>query len=149
MWRVAGEAGALDRNSSYSYLLSCRDFAGSSAVARVGDDVVGFAAGYMRPAEPETLLVWQIVVAGAYRGRRVGTALLDSLLRRTGARHLEVTVNSDDEASIRLFRGLAARWSAGMTGTQLFAPAQFPDEHAAEFLFRIGPFVSVFAPQPA
>jgi L-2,4-diaminobutyric acid acetyltransferase len=148
IWRVARDAGVLDLNSPYSYLLCCRDFAGSSAVARVGDEVIGFAAGYMRPTEPETLLVWQIVVADAHRCRRVATSLLDGLLRRTGARHLEATVNADNEPSIGLLRGLAARWSAGMTGSQLFAPSQFPDEHPAEFLFRIGPFVSVFAPQP-
>ena len=34
LWRIAKDSGNLDLNSSYSYLLWCRDFAGTSAVAR-------------------------------------------------------------------------------------------------------------------
>jgi diaminobutyrate acetyltransferase len=146
MWRVARDSRALDLNSSYAYLLWCRDFAGTSAVARVDGEVVGFVMGYHRPSQPDTLVVWQVAVDEAHRGSGLGASLLDSVLRRTGARHLEATVTSDNDASIALFRALAARWGAGMTGGQLFTPELFPDEHAAEFLFRIGPFLSVSAP---
>jgi L-2,4-diaminobutyric acid acetyltransferase len=146
IWRVARDSRTLDLNSSYAYLLWCRDFAGTSAVARVDGEVVGFVMGYHRPAEPDTLVVWQIAVDHSQRGRGLGAALLDNVARRTGARHLEATVTAGNEASIALFRALAARWGAGMTGGQLFTPDLFPDEHEAEFLFRIGPFLSVSAP---
>lgn len=149
IWRIARDTPQLDLNSSYFYLLWCRDFASTSAVARIDGDVVGFVAAYMRPTHPDTLVVWQIAVDNAHRGRGIGAALLDGVLRRTGAKHLEATVTPDNEASISLFRALATRWGAGMTGGQLFSSTQFPDEHAAEFLFRIGPFVSANAPQPA
>ncbi|MBP2321287.1 diaminobutyrate acetyltransferase [Kibdelosporangium banguiense] len=146
IWRVARDSQSLDLNSSYAYLLWCRDFAATSAVVRVDGVVVGFVIGYHRPSEPDTLVVWQVAVDDAHRGRGIGAMLLDTVVRRTGARHLEATVTSDNNASIGLFRALAARWSAGMTGGQLFPAELFPDEHDAEFLFRIGPFVSVSAP---
>jgi L-2,4-diaminobutyric acid acetyltransferase len=38
-----------------------------------------------------------------------------------------------------LFRALAVRRSAGLDRTELFAPADFPDGHEAEFRYRIGP----------
>lgn len=146
MWRLARDSRSLDLNSSYSYLLWCRDFAGTSAVVRVEGDVIGFLTGYLRPTQPDTLVVWQITVSEAHRGRGFATALLDTVLRRTGARHLEATVTSDNDSSIAMFRALAARWGAGLTGNQLFSGDQFPDDHAAEFLFRIGPFVPASAP---
>jgi L-2,4-diaminobutyric acid acetyltransferase len=146
IWRVARDSRTLDLNSSYAYLLWCRDFAGTSAVARIDGEVVGFVIGYHRPSEPDTLVVWQVAVDAAQRGTGLGAALLDSVVRRTGARHLEATVTEDNDASIALFRALAARWGAGLTGGRLFTPELFPDEHAAEFLFRIGPFRSVSAP---
>jgi L-2,4-diaminobutyric acid acetyltransferase len=146
MWRLARDSRALDLNSPYSYLLWCRDFAGTSAVVRLDGEVVGFLTGYLRPTRPDTLVVWQITVAEAHRRRRFAMALLDSVLRRTGARHLEATVTSANDSSIAMFRALAARWGASLTESQLFNADLFPDEHAAEFLFRIGPFVSVDAP---
>ncbi|WP_173131572.1 diaminobutyrate acetyltransferase [Kibdelosporangium persicum] len=146
MWRLARDSRTLDLNSSYSYLLWCRDFAGTSAVVRVDGEVIGFVNGYLRPNQPDTLVIWQIAVSGEHRGRGFATTLLDNVIRRTGARHLEATVTSDNDASIAMFRALAARWGAGLTGKQLFSADQFPDEHAPEFLFRIGPFVSVSAP---
>lgn len=37
IWRIARDSKALDLNSSYSYLLWCRDFAATSVVARDAD----------------------------------------------------------------------------------------------------------------
>jgi diaminobutyrate acetyltransferase len=143
VWRIAGDSGSLDLNSSYAYLLWCRDFAGTSVVARVDGDVVGFVTGYLRPAAGNTLMVWQVAVAESHQGRGLAATMLDSLvdrLRPTGVRYLETTVTQDNTASNRLFRSLAARRSAGVDRTELFGPADFPDHHAAEFRYRIGPF---------
>ena len=68
LWRIARDSKTLDLNSSYSYLLWCRDFAATSAVAR--DETgqpVGFVTGYTRPERPRTLLVWQVAVDEAFR----------------------------------------------------------------------------------
>lgn len=142
LWRIARDSGSLDLNSSYAYLLWCKDFADTSVVARERGDVVGFVTGYLRPAARDTLLVWQVAVSASHRGAGLAAMMLDRLLDRLvpgGVRYLETTVTEDNAASNRMFRSLAGRRSAGVERTELFAPADFPDDHAAEFRYRIGP----------
>ena len=145
IWRIARDSGKLDLNSSYAYLLWCHDFADTSAVARVGGDVVGFVIGYLRPQAPDTLVVWQIAVDAGQRGKGTAAALLDALVRRTGARHMETTITTDNDASNALFRSLADRWGAEMSVAGEFAADEFPDDHETEVLYRIGPFRDVRA----
>jgi L-2,4-diaminobutyric acid acetyltransferase len=142
LWRVAKDSGSLDLNSSYAYLLWCRDFADTSVVARLADTVVGFVTGYRRPTVPDTLMVWQVAVDPAHRGQGLAAALLDGLLDRltpAGVRYLETTVTQDNAASNRMFQSLADRRSAGIDRAELFGPHDFPDQHDAEFRYRIGP----------
>lgn len=142
MWRIARDSGTLDLNSSYSYLLWCRDFAATTVVAEDGDDLVGFLTGYRRPDATDTLVVWQVAVDARTRGRGLGRAMLDQLSSRdTGCRFLEATVTEDNDASLRLFSAFARERSAGLERRMLFDTELFPDsEHAAEMLLRIGPF---------
>lgn len=140
MWRIARDSGKLDLNSSYAYLLWCHDFADTSAVARVGGDVVGFVIGYLRPQAPDTVVVWQIAVDAGQRGKGTAAALLDALVRRSGARRMETTITTDNDASNALFRSLADRWGAEMSVAGEFAAGEFPDDHETEVLYRIGPF---------
>ncbi|MDX3529313.1 diaminobutyrate acetyltransferase [Streptomyces sp. ID05-39B] len=148
LWRIAKESGTLDLNSSYSYLLWCRDFAGTSAVARSeGGEPVGFVTGYVRPEAPQTLLVWQVAVDGAYRGRGLAAALLDGLTARVAAERslttVETTITPGNTASERLFISYAARHGADVTREVLFDTALFPDgPHDPEVLYRIGPLTS-------
>jgi L-2,4-diaminobutyric acid acetyltransferase len=148
LWRIAKESGTLDLNSSYSYLLWCRDFAGTSAVARSeGGEPVGFVTGYVRPEAPETLLVWQVAVDGAYRGRGLAAALLDGLTARVAAERplttVETTITPGNTASERLFTSYAARHGADVTREVLFDTGLFPDgPHDPEVLYRIGPLTS-------
>lgn len=145
IWRIARDSGKLDLNSSYAYLLWCHDFADTSAVARVGGEVVGFVIGYRRPAAPDTVVVWQIAVDSSQRGRGTAAALLDALLSRLaghGVRFLETTITPDNNASNALFGSLAQRWGAVMSEAGRFEAIEFPDEHEAEVQYRIGPFVA-------
>ncbi len=148
LWRIAKESGTLDVNSSYSYLLWCRDFAGTSAVARSeGGEPVGFVTGYVRPEAPQTLLVWQVAVDGAYRGRGLAAALLDGLTARVAAERplttVETTITPGNTASERLFTSYAARHGADVTREVLFDTGLFPDgPHDPEVLYRIGPLTS-------
>lgn len=135
----------LDVNSSYVYLLWCRDFARSSVVARVDGEVVGFVTGYLRPDAPDTLVVWQVAVDASQRGGGVAAKLLGNLLDRVlmrGVRYLETTITADNAASIKLFSALARDRSAELACTELFTPQLFPDAHDAEDLYRIGPFAA-------
>ncbi|MFF3505126.1 diaminobutyrate acetyltransferase [Streptomyces sp. NPDC003247] len=148
LWRIAKESGKLDLNSSYSYLLWCRDFAATSAVARAEDGrPVGFVTGYVRPEAPQTLLVWQVAVDAAYRGRGLAAALLDGLTARITAERpvttVETTITPGNTASERLFTSFAARHGADVTREALFGSALFPDgPHDPEVLYRIGPLTS-------
>jgi L-2,4-diaminobutyric acid acetyltransferase len=145
IWRIARDSGKLDLNSSYAYLLWCHDFADTSAVARVDDEVVGFVIGYRRPVEPDTVVVWQVAVAAGQRGKGTAAALLDDLVRHTGVTHVETTITPDNDASNALFRSLADRWGAQMSVAGEFTAGEFPDEHESEVLFRIGPFARAHA----
>jgi L-2,4-diaminobutyric acid acetyltransferase len=152
IWRIARDSGKLDLNSSYAYLLWCRDFAETSAVARVGDQVVGFVIGYVRPDAPNTVVVWQIAVDASQRGRGIAGSLLDGLVGRMserGVTHLETTITPDNESSIGLFGSLASRRGAAMERSSLFHSSQFPDEHESEDLYRIGPFATSHDHVPA
>ncbi|MFJ2772942.1 diaminobutyrate acetyltransferase [Streptomyces sp. NPDC087300] len=145
IWRIARDSKVLDLNSSYSYLLWCRDFAATSVVAR--DDhgeVAGFITGYIRPEHPETLLVWQVAVDHDQRGRGLAGALLDGLTRKVAAGHplrtVETTIAPSNTASERLFLSYARRHGTSVAREVLFDAGIFPDEgHEPEVLYRIGP----------
>ncbi|GAA3106510.1 diaminobutyrate acetyltransferase [Streptomyces echinatus] len=145
LWRLAKDSKTLDLNSSYSYLLWCRDFAGTSAVARGADgEPVGFITGYVRPDHPRTLLVWQVAVDSAHRGHGIAAKLLDGLTARLvterGITEVETTITPGNTASERLFTSFAARHGAQVEREVLFGAELFPDgPHDPEVLYRIGP----------
>lgn len=145
LWRIARDSQALDLNSSYSYLLWCRDHATTSIVARDANaEPVGFITGYLRPQDPRTLLVWQVAVDHGQRGRGLAAAMLDGLAVRTGAELgvevIETTVTPDNVPSNRLFTAFAERHSAAVRREVLFDTGAFPESgHEPEVLYRIGP----------
>ncbi|MEU2255325.1 diaminobutyrate acetyltransferase [Nocardia xishanensis] len=142
IWRIAKDSHVLDTNSSYAYLLWCRDFPGTTVVAEVDGRVVGFVIGYLRPQAPDTVFVWQVAVSQSERGRGTGTALIEHLLDTVaphGVTALETTISPDNPASVAMFAAVARRRGARMTKRPLFDPGVFPDNHAAEDLYRIAP----------
>ncbi|UZI32019.1 diaminobutyrate acetyltransferase [Streptomyces sp. VB1] len=148
IWRIARDSEVLDLNSSYSYLLWCRDFAATSAVARgENSEPIAFVTGYIRPDRPQTLVVWQVAVDQAHRGKGLAAALLDALTARVaadqGLASVETTVTPDNTASDRLFTSYAQRHDVVLEKEVLFDGALFPEEtHLPEVLYRIGPFAS-------
>lgn len=139
MWRMA-TACDLDPNSAYKYLLFCRDFAATSAIARIGGEPAGFVTGYLRPGT-DTLFVWQIGVLDRFRQRGLGLAMLDDLRRREppSPRFVEATITPDNVNSQRLFHTFAERVAARFVEETLFSSSLFPEPHASEVLVRIGP----------
>ncbi len=112
LWEIARNTEVLDLNSSYAYLLWCRDFSRSSVVAVVDERVAGFVSGFIRPESPATLFVWQVAVDADQRGKGIAGRMLSALLDRLapeGITHLETTISPDNEASIALFTALARR----------------------------------------
>ena len=134
-------ANGLDENSPYAYLLWSEYFSDTTVVATDdADEAIGFVTAFARPDEPGTVFVWQIGVDGDHRRRGIAGALLDELVERCGADHLEATVTPSNTASETLFRRFADRHDAPITTEELFAEALFPPGHEAEIRFRIGPF---------
>ncbi|WP_326691290.1 MULTISPECIES: diaminobutyrate acetyltransferase [unclassified Streptomyces] len=147
IWRIARDSRTLDLNSSYSYLLWCRDFAATSVVARDGGgEPVGFITGYVRPQQPATLVVWQVAVDETAQGRGLAAAMLDGLTLRvaeeSGIDSVETTVTPDNTPSNRLFASYGRRHSAAVAKEVLFDAGLFPEDgHEPEVLYRIGPVV--------
>ncbi|MCZ9337569.1 diaminobutyrate acetyltransferase, partial [Streptomyces sp. TRM76130] len=107
-------------------------------------EAVGFVTGYVRPDRPGTLLVWQVAVDEAYRGRGLAAKLLDGLVARTVTEQalttLETTISPDNLPSQRLFTSFAERHGAALERETLFDAGLFPDgPHEPEVLYRIGP----------
>lgn len=154
LWRIARDSRTLDLNSSYSYLLWCRDFAATSVIARdQGGEAVGFITGYVRPRRPQTLVVWQVAVDEAARGRGLAAAMLDGLAARVaeevGIDGIETTVTPDNTPSNRLFTSFAERHGAPVEKEVLFDAGVFPESgHEPEVLYRIGPVASLTGAGP-
>jgi L-2,4-diaminobutyric acid acetyltransferase len=142
LWQMAADSATLDANAPYAYLLWCRDFAATSVIASFDGRPAGFLTGYLRPDQPATVMPWQIAVDAAHRGAGIAGQMLDHLARRPqpdGVTHVEASVTPDNLASQRLFEAFARRWNAPLERRELFGADLFPDGHAAENLFRIGP----------
>lgn len=144
IWQLVIDAGTLDRNSTYTYLLLCRDFRETCIVAERPEGLRGCITGYRLPAQPDTLFVWQVAVAKQARGEGLASRLLDRLLLSEGCRgvrFLETTVTPSNEASRRLFQSLARRLQADLVECEGFPARLFPGgDHEAEPRLRIGPF---------
>lgn len=144
IWRLIQKAGTLDLNSTYAYLMVCRDFSKTCIVAERQGRMVGFVTGYRPPLRQDTVFVWQIGVAPEARGRGLASEALDRLLQSRACatvRYLDTNVTPSNEASRALFRGLARRLNAPIEEHEGFQRSLFPDpSHEPERLLRIGPF---------
>lgn len=145
LWEIARDTDVLDLNSTYAYTLWCRDFAESSIVAVRGGEVAGFVTGYLRPARPDTLFVWQVAVDEAHRGHGIAGRMLSELLDHVaaaGAERLETTITASNTASIQLFTSVARRREFTLTVQDLFdshhiSPKPDSDPHEPEQLYII------------
>ena len=134
----------LDLNSLYSYLLLCTDFADTCVVAEADGEVVGFVSGYLKPADPTVLFIWQVAVSPEARGLGVGKGMLREALSRPACvhvRHLDTTVTPSNAASWAMFYSLARERGALCVRQPIFRAEDFGGEtHEEEHLLRIGPF---------
>ncbi len=133
----------LDTNSTYCNLLQCSHFAGTSVAAELGGELVGFVSGYVVPAKPDTLFVWQVAVDERARGMGLATRMIKSILARpelVGVRYIDTTITADNEASWTLFRRLAEKLNTSLKDTDMFdKDRHFNGLHDSERLVTIGP----------
>lgn len=142
IYQLISQSPPLDLNSVYNYHLLTHHFADTCVVAEAADSVVGFLSAYLIPERPDTLFVWQVVVAQTQRGRGLARRMLEALLQRPACRsvrYLEATVNPSNGASRRLFERQAQ--SIGSTlqeqpflGAEDFGPGA---GHEDEIILRI------------
>ena len=144
IWRLVVDSGVLDHNSPYSYLILCQHFADTCIVAEEDARIVGFVTAYRPPIAPEVVFVWQIGVAASMRGRGLGVAILDALVRQPACRevsYLDATVTPSNLASQAMFRAFARKMKTQCVEELCFPEHLFPTAgHEAEHLFHIGPF---------
>ncbi|MBN0988509.1 diaminobutyrate acetyltransferase [Amphritea pacifica] len=133
----------LDSNSCYCNLLQCSHFSETSILAEYEGQVVGFISGYHKPQSSGTLFVWQVAVSSKARGCGLATRMLLQLLASDGNRsvsHVETTITEDNAPSWALFTRLSKQCNAPLERALMFDRAEhFNDQHASEFLVRIGP----------
>lgn len=142
MWRIARDSKVLDLNSSYAYVLWCKDFPTTSVVARVDDEPAGFITGYLRPTG--SLMIWQVAVDDAFRGLGLAQSMLGWLADSVATLHgepvtVETTVAQSNTASRALFSGFARRRGMSLTESEGFNAELFPDAHEDEPLLRLTP----------
>ncbi|WP_439509839.1 diaminobutyrate acetyltransferase [Marinimicrobium koreense] len=134
----------LDPNSIYCNLLQCSHFADTAVAVFDGEELVGFVSGYVEPNKPDTLFVWQVVIAEAARGKGLAKRMLKHLLGREACaevRYIETTITPDNEASWALFRSLARDLDTELNSEVFFERnTHFGGEHDDEHLLVIGPF---------
>ncbi|MDZ4095225.1 MAG: diaminobutyrate acetyltransferase [Paracoccaceae bacterium] len=144
IWHLIEATGALDSNSLYCNLLQCSHFAATCALAEMDDQLVGWMSGYVPPARPDTLFVWQVCVTDAARGQGVASRLISSVLKRPGCRdvrHVECTITTENAASWALFRKVACELEADLISHPHFLRETHLDgRHDREHRVTIGPF---------
>lgn len=133
----------LDLNSTYAYLLLCVHFSDTCVVAEQAGRIVGFVSGYVQPNSPETLFIWQVAVDPSTRGGGLGRAMLVEVLLRESCRNvtrLETTVSPSNDASRRMFEGVAKRIRTDLNEEPCFDASLLGDTgHEDENLVTIGP----------
>lgn len=111
--------------------------------------MVGCISGYLVPARPDTLFIWQVAVGAAARGQGLALRMLQHLLERPACRavrFMETSITPDNDASWGLFRKLAASRDAPLADSDWFdRERHFGGAHDSEQLVRIGPFAAAEA----
>lgn len=147
IWKLVKESGVLDVNSSYSYLMLCKFFPDTCAIAEEDGKAVGFVTGFRPPTEPDALFVWQIAVDASQRGRGLASTLIKELLDRESARDIKyvtATISPSNIPSRALFKRLAADFNTNIveSAEEGILEDVFPEGgHEAEHLFRVGPLL--------
>lgn len=133
----------LDTNSVYCNLLQCQHFADTAVAAVVDGELVGFISGYTLPNDSETLFIWQVVVGAKFRGKGLAKRMMNWLIAQPSTeavRHLTTTITPDNQASWKLFEGLARDWHALMAKDVFFERKRhFANQHDDEYLLRVSP----------
>jgi len=134
----------LDENSIYCNILQCDHFANTSVKVEKEGQLVAFISGYIPPANPDVLFIWQVAVSSVARGQGLGGKMLDFLVDSPACksvRYLHTTVTPGNDASAKLFASFAKRRQADTNKAVAYdRDRHFSGRHDSEVRFIIGPF---------
>ena len=100
----------LEGNTIQCSLLQCGHFAKTSVAACLHKELAGFVSAYCPPNEPDSLFVWQIVVAESVRGSGLAKKMLNWLIAQPSTEsvvRLTTVVTLNHFASMALFESFA------------------------------------------
>lgn len=148
LWQLARDAKGVDLNSPYAYMMTCRNFAATTAVVEVFGTPAGFVTAHRLPQRPHVLFVWQIAVLPEFRGLGIAKRLLEGLVEQpacAGVRKLEATVTPSNRASKALFARFAKERGASLDIAEGFGKDDFPADKQceAERLISIEPIHAI------
>ncbi len=139
----------LDGNSVQCTLLQCSHFAQTSVAAFFHGQLVGFVSAYYPPNEPNTLFVWQVVVAQDLRDLGLGKKMLHWLIAQPGceqAIHLVTAIGIKNSISWSMFDSFARDIGALPIKSFVTSIKPSPDDKQSEYLLRISPLPNRSAP---
>lgn len=133
----------LEGNTIQCTLLQCGHFAKTSVAAFLRKELVGFVSAYCPPSEPDTLFVWQVVVAESVRGSGLAKRMLNWLVAQPSTEsvlRLTTVVALNNIASMALFESFARECGALPAKNLLFQSTQ-PNirQKSDTYLIRIEP----------
>lgn len=146
IYKLVKKCTTLDLNSEYCYMLLATDFQKTCAISQIGQDVVGFVSGYIKPGSPGTLFVWQVAVDPDHRGKQIAHFMMTELLSRPHLSEInliEATVSPSNFASQKLFEKIARTLNTSVNMTPYISDSQFTDSHESEDLYTVGPFHTI------
>ncbi|WP_394151171.1 diaminobutyrate acetyltransferase [Vibrio maritimus] len=139
--KLVAQTEALDDNSTYCNFLQAIHFQDTSIAAFYKGRLAGFVSGYLKPNQPSTLFIWQVVVDRDFRGQGVAKKMLSRLLERENLHSInaiETTITEDNLASWSLFRGIEKeKGEQGNVSVFLDHDVHFEGQHETEHLYRI------------
>ena len=140
LYQLVRDAGTLELNSVYFYVLFADRFANGCAIAELDGRPVGVLIGFIPPEQLDTYFVWQVGVHPDARGHAIARRMIDHVVtRRADVRFIEATVAPNNAPSDALFRSVARHYHAELKITGGYPSTLFPGPHEAEHLYRIGP----------
>jgi diaminobutyrate acetyltransferase len=107
VYRFVSSCPPLEKYFEHFYKIMLRYFRNTCFIAEEGDVIIGFLMGFISPVHENTYFLWQVGVSPATQGKGVGKLLLkamDSCVKKMGGKRIEVTVDPENEPSLRLFK---------------------------------------------
>lgn len=103
----------------YVYWIMEEYFPSSNYVVSDGNRIIGFICA-LPSMDKKCNFIWQIVVASEYRGKKIASLLVNRIIEEAKQKEfyqLELSINSENEASHKLFERIAQEHNSTLKKT--------------------------------